>query len=387
MPVKLNIIYTNIGRGHPFYLDGIVSALSSTYSNRIELNITDVFKISSGLSRNLWKVAATLYRMGSQGGIIGRLYGNIRKSQNNEKPGRAQNLMARGILRFLNDNPYPTLVAHPILAGMISNKVPCFYQHGEIAVPEEAKIGTAKRIFAPLDMSMDLFPNKDNIMTSGLCIEPELVPLAEYYYKNREGRLNAEQILTGAFFSSGAEPIGHLVKIIQAIKSLLDSENRTIVFCKSGGNLDWLLRRELRVEPINYNPDIDTELLINRDNIIALSHKNRQEENEAAIKFFKYFDYLVAPSHERTNWAVGLGLPMFVLFPLIGSFSPLNFEFITESKTGIAIEDDKMAENFVSLLNHLRTGDRLIEMSRNGWGRYEINGFDNIARYLVENVS
>ena len=51
---------------------------------------------------------------------------------------------------------------------------------------------------------------------------------------------------------------------------------------------------------------------------LVVQHDSRREENAFAGKLFASFDYFVAPAHERSNWALGLGLPIFIIEPAIG---------------------------------------------------------------------
>ena len=50
----INILYTNIGRGHPFYLDGITEALIKKQSIRLIGNKVDIFELSKGVSLFAW---------------------------------------------------------------------------------------------------------------------------------------------------------------------------------------------------------------------------------------------------------------------------------------------------------------------------------------------
>ena len=62
---KISFVYTNIGRGHPFYLDGIREALIRKKSLKLIRGQTDVFELSRGLSLMAWKMVRLAYRMGA----------------------------------------------------------------------------------------------------------------------------------------------------------------------------------------------------------------------------------------------------------------------------------------------------------------------------------
>ena len=61
---RINFLYTNIGRGHPFYLDGIIECLPP---GRVG-DVTDVFGETAGLARGLWAGARIIYRSVGGGG-------------------------------------------------------------------------------------------------------------------------------------------------------------------------------------------------------------------------------------------------------------------------------------------------------------------------------
>ena len=75
---NINLLFTNIGRGHPFYLDGIIEALIKKQSISLIKNENDVFKISHGTSLLAWKTARWMYYKGSSPGILRWFYNKIR---------------------------------------------------------------------------------------------------------------------------------------------------------------------------------------------------------------------------------------------------------------------------------------------------------------------
>ena len=376
---KLNILYTNIGRGHPFYLDGI------------DLNIVDVFSVSKGISLSLWKLIRAIYRRGSQGGLVGKVYGQLRKNSRPNKYGLIERLLARNIRSYLKKCAYPTLVAHPVLVPMISDLVPVYYQHGEIAVPGMATVRGVRIIYLPLEYSRQMYGKTEKtsgkIFISGLCVENRLASKARDLYASRIKRLQENRLVIGAFLSSGAEPSGHVKKIIAALESIHREGFKGIVFCRAGGKLEnGLLNLDYvrRFDPF----DIKENFLeaIKKTNILAVIYSGREKENDCTAALFKYFDYLVAPSHERTNWAVGLGLPMFILHPIIGPFSPLNREFLIDSRVAKDLKTDDEAANFCSILQQSIKDKSLLYMAQNGFGKHQLEGFRSIAKHLADNL-
>jgi len=110
---------------------------------------------------------------------------------------------------------------------------------------------------------------------------------------------------------------------------------------------------------------------------------SRREESILTARLFPWFDYFVAPSHERTNWALGLGLPMFIIGPEIGSFAPLNRDLLLAAGVAQRLEAPTPARSFGERLRALRDDGSLMRMTRAGWDRQPINGFEKIAKLLV----
>lgn len=388
---KLNILYLEVGRGHPFYLDAICKVLKIEHKDKIVLNIISVLDISKGLSLGLWKAIERAYRWGGGGGMASHFYGVIRGIKKPDKKGLIENILSRDLRRCLISNKYPTLVSHPFLVPMISDIVPVYYQHGEIAAPQESAVKGAQIIFVPIVDTADNLINygvpKNRMFVSGLCIEPELAEKAEEYYQNRQNRLRSDKPLVGAFYSSGAEPANHLNKIASAAASLCRAGQKGVIFCRAGGRLEQRLaafQKVVKLDPAD--DDLGFANTIRSNDLAMASFDNRQQEHDYTLKLFRHLDYFVAPSHERTNWAAGLGLPMFVLHPIIGSFSPLNHKFLLENGLAADLHDDYSASNFADMLNQLRISGSLEKMAMNGHDKYDIWGFRNIVKYIIDDL-
>ena len=98
------------------------------------------------------------------------------------------------------------------------------------------------------------------------------------------------------------------------------------------------------------------------------------------------FDFVVAPPHERSNWALGLGLPMFLLMPTIGPYAPLNLQILLKHGVADVLENDAAARELGEITRQLRQGGQMTDMAKAGWGRLAINGFDCIAEFLNERL-
>jgi len=388
---ELNVIYTNIGRGHPFYLDGVLDILRSRHADSVDLHVTDIFKLSHGFAKTSWRFVNWLYHAGSQGGLVGWGYDSIRQARTRSEFGLAEKILARHIRNYLRQSGAPVLVAHPVLVGMACDIVPTYYQHGEIAVPPEAVVSGCAKIYVPLEHSKECFKSEAdrgvNIVKTGLCIENGLKSQAESCYRNRLARIRGNDPLTAGFFSSGAEPREHIHRIILASRSMIESCHQALIFCRKDGNLEKMLIKYTSV--LKYESDVDPDLIsksLSSGILVAVTHKDRADENRVTAKLFKYLDFIIAPSHERTNWAAGLGLPMFILHPVIGTFAPLNREFLLENGVAIDVESRKLAGQFARRISKLRDSGKLIEMMQNGFDRYSIDGFEKVADDLVQGL-
>jgi hypothetical protein len=366
MTGQINFLYTGIGRGHPHYLDGIVECLPT---ERVG-TVTDVFRQTSGPARAAWGLARSVYQGGGRSPSLSALYNRLRASGDYNRGGLMQGVMGRPLRRTYDDDPLPLVVAHPILAAILKEKQNLFYQHGELAAPRESWVKGRHRTIVPTAGTADTFIAagiaSESLFVSGLCIEPALVEQAELAFDSRLDRLSGPGPLCGAFFSSGAEPREHVESLAIAATNVVATGGRALVFARRGGALAARLAETLGEEP----------------RATLCSYAGRQGLNELTQTSFKDFDYFVAPSHERTHWALGLGLPTFVVGPSIGSFSPLNHEILLAHGVARVVHDRGAAASLGVVLETLRRSGELRAMAEAGWGRFDTCGFSNIAEML-----
>ncbi|MEW6685610.1 MAG: hypothetical protein AB1393_05325 [Candidatus Edwardsbacteria bacterium] len=398
-------ISTEIGRGHPNYLDNFLQQID----DKRKISYISVFEKCQGASFFAWKTVASLYIIGSKGGLVTRIYNLIRFfSKDTSKKSPFLCLLGRDLKRTLRNFDGICVVEHPLMAKALCDVCSVFYLHGEIAAPAECVIKGAKKIFVPLEetkkklVSFGADPN--SIVVTGLMIEPPLVDSAEKYFEERTARINSNWPLTVGFFTSGAYPKEHISKILAGAKSVIKHGMKAILFL--GTNLkvyqkvkEALLpprssftnlsveprrkalgRRPLGVAQMGETDGQEGEMEefpgeTNWD-ISLVRGETRQEATLKEIKFLPRLDVFVAASHERTNWAVGLGLPMFVLFPHIGTYAPLNFEFAEKQGVVFALKTSKDAENLGRIIRELRINGTLAEMTRRGFGGFKIDGFE-----------
>lgn len=375
-------LFTNIGRGHPSYLDGVIAALQAT---RLDMPVTlcDVFTVSKGLSRLAWKLVRALYKIGSRGGVVSWLYSRLRGFLGkNSDGGILLRLLGRDIVRRFRSHDGLIVVAHPLLARILSPHGRVIYQHGEMVAPPEAIVSGCERIWVPLDETAEpfrrapLFP--DTIMVTGQCIDYFLVERAEQTFRTRLARLAGDDRLTVAMFSSGALPAEHVEKLLLAAASLAHEGARPLLFAGTAMAAAECWRRELRHRGLTAGGRPEAA-----DDIIVLSSSSRGDDDRLVASLFDRFDVLVAPAHERSNWSVGLGVPQFFLCPHIGTFAPRNAALAIARGVAADIPDATAARSIGGTLRNYREDGRLTEMARRGYGHTAINGFDRCARDLI----
>lgn len=381
----LHFLYTNVGRGHPSYLDGIVGALRAGADPAPDIQVSDVFEESKGISLTSWRLARWLYRNGSSPGLAHQLYRFLRQNTDYNRPSIMLNIMGRSIRsRFLSD-PRRLVVAHPTLVAMLRGRDNIIYQHGEVITPSEATVSGATTVLVPTPEAAEPFRNagykQHQMIITGMCIESALVDQAEECYDNRLRRIQGTAPLTGAFFSSGAEPRHHVEKLVTSAVSVSRSGSRVLIFAALHGTLQSQAMRAFGTSergivvcrPTDPKPDSENVLLV---------YESRAEEESITASWFSEFDYFVAPSHERTNWALGLGLPMFIVRPAIGPYAPLNDRRLTQSGVAVPLETRADTTGFAEALALLRSEGRIATMARAGWKPDDISGFRTAAAFL-----
>ncbi len=384
---KSTFIYTDIGRGHPFYLDGIREALIRQKSLGLVRGQTNVFELSRGLSLAAWKLVRKTYRLGASDGTLGKLYSRLRLGADYNQPSLTLNILGADIRRACREITGPIVVAHPILVAILKGRPGLFYQHGELAAPREALVRGAECVFVPTEDAAEPFVSsgygRDQVFVSGLCIEGGLVRQAEEVFAARLLRINGQGPLTGAYFSSGAEPKTHVDKLVNSAGHAIASGGKAIVFAVGGGRFYRRAAELFQRWQVDYR-DIDSSDFIPAElpSALVVTYSSRRELDIFTDKLFAFFDYLVAPSHERSNWALGLGLPMFVVEPTYGPFAPVNADILYRSGVARSL-DEAASSGFGQLLRDLRQRGYLSEMSESGWKKHCINGFKSIAKFFI----
>lgn len=384
---QLTLLYINIGRGHPFYLDGIVEALIRRGDIGLVRKQADVFEIARGVSALAWKFTRWLYRSAPSNQLIGTAYHALRHSSDYNRDSLSLTLLGRDIRKQFAAERGPVIVSHPTLVGILRGKPGLIYQHGELAVPAESLVRGAELVLVPTSEQAVLFIRagyrSDQVIVTGLCIEPPLVKQATDAYTARMQRHASGAQLTGAYFSSGAEPNPHVNAIVQTSLSAAQVGHRAVIFALQNGRLAREVLRAcsasgIPVERVNASMPDDPRL----SNIVLVEHRSRREENALTARLFPQFDIIVSPAHERTNWGLGLGLPIFILEPCFGTFAPLNRKILLDHKVAFDLTESAELRTFGNMIDTMRARGELIRMAECGWGRYPFNGFETIATLL-----
>jgi hypothetical protein len=380
----IRFLYTNIGRGHPFYLDGIRAALRA---DPIHVSITDVFEASGPVGRRLWTMARSLYRRGSSPGPAATIYKRLRSGADYNRDSVALRMMRRSLTIDPATDTFPTVVAHPLLVAILRGHQRILYQHGEVVTPPEAVVRGAATVFVPTAEAAGPFLEagyKDGqVVVTGPCIESQLLAQAEEAKRRRLMRCASEQPLTGAFFSSGAEPRVHVEKLVAAALSTATAGGTALVFAREHGWLHTHFVTAARQAALPWQVVTPTNPpLLHLSGSALILYQSREQLDRRTQHLFKYVDYVVSPAHERSNWALGLELPMYVLTPNIGPFAPRNHDLLLRHKACHTIEDLNTAGQFSDLLSRHRSQGLLLAMNEQEQRYPETNGFAAAARSI-----
>jgi len=390
-------LYSDIGRGHPSYLDSLVFLLKKRYPHPMDPNsdlvCRTVFQESKGISLFSWRFLSRLYRISGKGGLQTKFYNLMRRRS--PKDSLVMKILGRDLKRAYKNFSGICLADHPIIAQALKDVCRVWYVHGEIAAPKECAVRGAERILVPLDETKEKLitqgVEKESILVCGLMIEPQLVENAELSYQMRLERIRSNQPLTVGFFTSGAYPKEHIEKIILGVKSVIEKKMKAIIFCGTNPQkFEWvknkvfLLGRELDRHQICIEDKGEIQYENKEFDLMLVTRKTRQEDTQRSTELFPRLDVFVSASHERTNWAVGLGLPMFVLFPLIGTFASQNFEFAQKQKVVYPLDSTEKAANLGQILSDLKKSDQLFQMTQNGFGVHRINGIDTAVSHFAK---
>lgn len=367
---RLIAISTEIGRGHPSYLDSVLQALCEDYG--VEVPVLTLDQICTGTSRRTWNLACSLYRTGSNGGLVTWLYNRMR-SEDSRPAAWQLRLLGTDLRRRMSGYDGVCIVEHPLVGHVLAPVCRVAYLHAEIAGPAVGAVPSAWRTFVPLETTRRWLVHSGAeptaVTVTGLVIEPELVRRAEPAYRARLGRFSkVEGRLTVGFFTSGAYPRPHLERVAAGVTSCLRAGLRATVFAGT--------------DPVGARR-LQDRLPAGQSGLELIISDSRQSETTRTAELLPELDILVAAAHERTNWAVGLGLPMFALLPNIGPFASQNYRFAREQDVCRPLGTVRDARVLGPLIKELQQTGELLTMAERGYGLLPIGGARVAASALL----
>jgi hypothetical protein len=368
-------VCSEIGRGHPAYLDAVLAALDHIAPDALPRDRRFcVLDLCSGVSARAWHAAESAYQLGAKGGLLSWLYDRVRRPDS--VPSALQLTLFGSDLRGrFEDFGGVCLVDHPLLARILAPVCRVAYIHAELSAPRVAAVPDAWRIFVPLESTRQKLLaagcEPSAVFVSGLIIDPAIVAAAAAAFEARLARLTSDAPLRIGFFTSGAYPKPHMERLLTAVVSVTRAGHQASVFWGTG----WLRAAKGQAALRKHSvPDDAVQMVWGR---------NRQAESAKTADLLPGVDVMVAAAHERTNWALGLGLPLFALLPHIGPFARENFDIATEHGVVEPVAEYENALGLADTLGWLRASGRLEAMARAGWGRHPIAGAEAAARELL----
>jgi hypothetical protein len=368
-------VCSEIGRGHPAYLDSVLAAMEQQRLGALPPGVCyGVQDLCLGTSATAWRYAETAYRFGGMGEFAAWLYNRLRPASS-VPSALALNILGSDLRRVFTGYPGICLVDHPILARILAPVCRVAYVHGEISAPRVAAVPNCFRIFVPLESTrqklLAVGCEPSAVLVTGLIIEPALVATAEAAFKARIERLRGDAPLTVGFFLSGARPKPHVERILAGAVAVTRAGHRAIVFWGTG----WL--RAAKAQAALRRNGVSDE------SVQIVWARTRAADSARAAELVPSLDVMVAAAHERTNWALGLGLPLFALLPHIGPFARENFELAERTGVCLPLREHEDSLRLDDTLAELRKSGRLAAMAEAGWGRLPIDGAATAARDLL----
>lgn len=363
---RIVTVCSDVGRGHPSYLDSVLAALRSAPGFGPGLLAEhSAAGLGSPLNRRAWELARAAYRFAGTSPTATWLYNRTRSGGPGSVLGLG--LLGAGIRRRLAGFDGVCVVDHPLLARSLAPACRVVYLHAEIAAPRSSVVHRAWRTLVPLPetaaecVRLGAWP--DRVAVTGLVIEPALARSAEADAAARLERIRSGRPLTVGFFTSGAYPRRHVELMALAARSVEDQGCATVVFAGD-------------------QPERAAGLVGPGRTVVTGAGRHEATSRECGI--IAGLDVMVAAAHERTGRAVGLGLPMFCVLPHIGPFAPLNYRFAHARGVCEPIATPADARGLGPRLAELSQSGRLETMARRGRSGLAVDGAARSARLILE---
>jgi hypothetical protein len=381
---KLVAVYTDIGRGHPNYLDSTLRAIEHKLEKLPKsIGAVSVFELSKGMSLFGWKTVRGIYRSGAQGGLASFLYNKARgPGSNGGKKKKTIKVLGKSLCKYFEGYEGIVLVAHPILAQILGELCRLYYIHGEVASPLEFDISSSEKIFVPLQETAKSFISmgipEDRIIVTGLMLEPELAAKSDLINAERLNRLEAGKRATVGFYNSGAYPKPHVWQIIEGAEHILKKNLGNIMI--SCGTEERQFRR-FKSAISQYKPTTSIVAFTGASPVLLLRNNERQKLTLQEIELLPKIDLAVVAAHERTNWTLALNLPTIFLKPNIGNFAPMNYEYASEHGTVFPHKEGHIIEAIDKFIVAWREKD---DIFRKAEGEYDPGGCFNAADIIIK---
>ncbi|MBZ0268985.1 hypothetical protein K8I85_12575, partial [bacterium] len=152
----ISLLGSEIGRGHPFYMDGLRAALHRAGRADLVERDTDVFRVSRGASLLAWRAAHAAYSWAGRGGAVSAAYHAVRRGADHDADGWMTRRLGRDLRAWAGERGI-VVVDHPAVAGALGERADTWYLHGEMVAPREAVVRRAARILVPLPETADAF--------------------------------------------------------------------------------------------------------------------------------------------------------------------------------------------------------------------------------------
>jgi hypothetical protein len=381
---------TEIGRGHPSYLDSVWQVLQRRL-RPYALRRTTVFESSQGRALAGWRALRGLYGRGAASRLTISLYNLVRGvPASSASSSRVLRVLGRDLRTAFHGFPGICLVEHQMTARILSDVCRTWYVHAEVSAPDECMFPGPERVFVPIDateqqfLSCGLEPSR--IIRTGLVIEPDLAAGAHDVFQQRIEHIASGRALRVAFFTSGAYPAPHIRKIMLGVRSVLKQRMRAVVFCgMNPGFVHAMMKRadDWRAESeVDSNPGAPSPVPP-KSALTIVYRSDRRADTATAVRYLPAIDVFVAPAHERINWALGLGLPLAALFPMIGNNAQANYDFGLSRNVAFPLRTDNDARNLGPTLEKLRRNGTLAAMAKSGFGQFPIDGAERIAQEVI----
>ncbi len=386
---QIEFLYSDLERCRSVFVDGILETLLRNRQISLVRNESDVDQHTEGMSRVSWRLLRRVYRNRLEPDMLTRVSRRVWLRRGWSPRGRLLRLLRRDLRNVYLGHDRPLVVDHAVLPLLIRAGGGIVYNHGEMGFGRENAATAADVVLVPTSGVADRYiaagVDKERIIVTGLCIEPALIAQAMTAFEQRLTRIEDGGVITGGIFVDETEPSHQVREVTESVVSVCrQGGGRLFVFCQSSGYLSRRLAAELTRQGLPWGY-VDSAQGIGAElhPVTLVQTENRRQERGLVARLFADLDYVVAPPREKLLWAVGLGLPLIWLRKGFTE-AELDSEQLGNS-LGVArsIHVGRGKTMLGPLVNMLQDSGELAKMARVGWGKYPLDGFEAVAKILV----